>query len=51
MNFSPLFTTARVIRASYQIVSTLILFYYIADRAKNGRKLSRTRRRINHFED
>ena len=35
MNFIPLFTTARVIRSSYQIVLTLWLFYYLLKRINN----------------
>ena len=35
MNFLPLFTTARVIRSSYQIVLTLWLFYYLLKRINN----------------
>lgn len=38
MNFTHLFTTARVVRALYQTVSTTILLYYIAKRMKNGQK-------------
>lgn len=36
MNFIPLFTTARVIRASYQIVLTIWLFWYLVKRIHDG---------------
>jgi hypothetical protein len=32
MNFLPLFTTARVVRSSYQIVLTIWLFYHLVKR-------------------
>lgn len=38
MNFTALFTTARVMRATYQIVSTAILFYYMATRKRKPRR-------------
>lgn len=40
MNFIHLFTTARVLRATYQIVSTTLLLYYIATRRRRPRKPS-----------
>jgi hypothetical protein len=46
MNLTHLFTTARVVRATYQIISTTILLYYIATR---GRKKRRTR--LDYYED
>lgn len=35
MNLQPLFTTARVMRAAYQIITTALLFAYLV---KNGRR-------------
>ena len=32
MNFQPLYTTARVLRATYQVVSTALLLYYLSKR-------------------
>lgn len=49
MNFTHLFTTARVVRALYQTVSTTILLYYIAKRMKNGQKPHI--RRLGRYED
>jgi hypothetical protein len=39
MNFQHLFTTARVIRATYQIISTTLLIYYLA-RGRKRRQIS-----------
>lgn len=50
MTFTHLFTTARVLRATYQIVSTTLLLYYIARRAREGRPLVRRRRRLDELE-
>lgn len=36
MNFQVLFTTERVIVALYRTVSTVILFYYLMRRVKDG---------------
>ena len=47
MNLTHLFTTARVVRATYQIISTTILLYYIATRSR--RKHRRTR--LDYYED
>lgn len=38
MNLQPLFTTARVMRAAYQIVTTALLFMYLM---KNGKRRQR----------
>lgn len=38
MNFNHLFTAARVLRASYQIASTVVLFYYMLKRPRLGRR-------------
>lgn len=51
MNLQPLFTTSRVITATYRIVSTSLLLYYLAKRLKDGREISRTgRRRYREFD-
>lgn len=47
MNLTYLFTTARVVRASYQIISTTILLYYIFTRSKRVRRS----RRLAMYED
>lgn len=47
MNFTHLFTTARVLRATYQIVSTSLLLYYIATRSRKVRR----RTRLDYYED
>lgn len=49
MNFTTLFTTARVLRAVYQTVSTSILLYYIGKRMKEGKR-PRTRI-LGRYED
>ena len=49
MNFQHLFTTARVVRATYQIISTSLLLYYLASRS-NGRRLHRPRKRLSRFD-
>lgn len=41
-----LFTTSRVVTAVYRIVSTTILLAYIAKRAREGKRISRTSRRL-----
>ena len=46
MNLQPLFTTARVIRAVYQIVSTSLLLTYLARRVRRGQTISRIDRRL-----
>lgn len=46
MTFVHLFTTARVLRATYQIVSTTLLLYYIATRKRRPRRPS-----IRDYED
>lgn len=50
MNFSPLFLTARVLKASYQVISTAILLYYLSQRIAEGRKPVRTDRRFNRYD-
>lgn len=50
MRLEHLFTTARVVRATYQIISTSLLLYYLATRNKNGRRLHRTRDRFGRFD-
>lgn len=37
MNFTPLFTTSRVVVAVYRTLSTTILLYYLMKRMKEGR--------------
>jgi hypothetical protein len=51
MNFNNLFTTARVLRAVYQTVSTTVLLYYMAKRAKEGKKITRPSRRFDGYRD
>lgn len=46
MNLQPLFTTARVIRAVYQITSTSLLLIYLARRVRRGQRISRIDRRL-----
>ena len=50
MNFTHLFTTARVLRATYQVVSTTLLLYYLAKRLKEG-KTTRHRTRLDYYRD
>lgn len=45
MNLIPLFTTAKVLRATQQIAMSAVFFYYLAQRLKDGRKIPRSRRR------
>ena len=49
MNFEPLFLTARVVTASYRIISTGLLLYYLATRIKDGREIPRNGRRANEL--
>jgi hypothetical protein len=51
MNFNNLFTTARVLRAIYQTVSTSLLLYYMARRAKQGKRVTRPSRRLDGYQD
>ena len=51
MNFTNLFTTARVLRAVYQTVSTTLLLYYMARRVKQGRRATRPSRRFDGYTD
>lgn len=51
MNFEPLFLTARVVAATYRIVSTALLLYYLTKQINDGREISRTSRRYRHFDD
>ena len=46
MNLQPLFTTARVIRAVYQITSTSLLMVYIIKRMRRGQRISKVDRRL-----
>lgn len=46
MNFQPLFTTARVIRAIYQVTSTSLLLIYLARRVRRGQTISKIDRRL-----
>ena len=48
MNLTALFTTARVLRAIYQTVSTATLLYYMGKRAREGRRITRGRRHDMH---
>lgn len=48
MNFQPLFTAARVLTATYRIVSTVILLAYIGRRLKDN-KLDGPRPRRRQF--
>lgn len=48
MNFTPLFTTARVLRATYQVVTTTVLLYYLGKRLKDG-KGPRRRTRLDYY--
>lgn len=50
MNFTHLFTTARVLRAVYQTVSTTVLLYYLGKRLKDGKGLRR-RTRLDYYQD
>lgn len=45
MTFEPLFVTARVVTATYRIVSTTLLLYYLMKRINNGREVPRNGRR------
>jgi hypothetical protein len=51
MNFTTLFTTARVLRAVYQTVSTSLLLYYMARRAREGKRVTRPSRRFDAYRD
>lgn len=46
MNFIPLFTTARVLSATYKIASTIFLLYYLGRRLSKGRQAVRSDRRL-----
>lgn len=46
MNFVHLFTAAKVLRATQQIVMTAVFFYYLSNRVKDGRKIPRNHRRF-----
>jgi hypothetical protein len=41
MNLNPLFTTARVLRASQQITMTLVFFYFLHQKLRNGERPTR----------
>jgi hypothetical protein len=45
-NLELLFVTSRVVTAIYRIVSTTILLGYIARRMREGKRISRTSRRL-----
>jgi hypothetical protein len=49
MMLQPLFTTARVITATYRIISTTMLLIYIAKRIKDGRETPRNGRRADEL--
>lgn len=51
MNFAHLFTAAKVLRATQQIVMSAVFFYYLSNRIKDGRKVPRNRRRLDAFDD
>lgn len=51
MNFTHLFTTARVLRAVYQTVSTTLLLYYMARRVREGRRATRPSRRFDYYRE
>lgn len=51
MSLNHLFTAARVLRSSQQIVMTVVFFYYLASRIKDGRKIPRSRRRLDAYDD
>lgn len=41
-----LFTAAKVLRATQQIVMSAVFFYYLSQRIRDGRKIPRSRRRF-----
>jgi hypothetical protein len=50
MNFQPLFTTARVVTATYRVISTTLLLLYLARRVREKRPIpNATRRRRELF--
>ncbi len=49
MTLEPLFTTARVVTATYRIISTTLLLYYLTKRINNGREVSRNSRRADEL--
>lgn len=46
INFGPLFMTARVLRATYQIAITSVLLITLASRLREKRRINGTARRI-----
>lgn len=48
MNFQALFTSARVVTATYRVISTSLLLYYLLRRKAEGRPIPR---RIRDMED
>jgi hypothetical protein len=46
-----LFTAAKVLRATQQIVMTAVFFYYLSHRIRDGRKVPRASRRFDRFND
>ena len=50
VNFQPLFTTARVVTATYRVISTTLLLLYLARRVREKRPIpNATRRRRELF--
>lgn len=45
MNFQPLFTTTRVVTATYRIISTTLLLLYLARRVRDKRPIPNAARR------
>jgi hypothetical protein len=51
MNFIPLFTTAKVLRAAQQITMSAVFFFFLTQRLRDGRKIPRSRRRFDPRHD
>lgn len=51
MTLNALFTTAKVLRAAQQIAVSVVFFYYLSHRVRDGRKIPRSRRRFDAFAD